>query len=58
MTVGGEEAEVLTQGSGKSDPFVKVCLLSGDGKEIKATKNKTKVQKKTLEPTWDEEFTM
>jgi Ca2+-dependent lipid-binding protein len=56
--VGGEEAEVLTQGSGKSDPFVKVCLLSGDGKEIKATKNKTKVQKKTLEPTWDEEFTM
>ena len=43
---------------GKSDPFVKICLLSGDGKEIKDSKRKTEIIKKTLDPVWDAEFTM
>ena len=42
--------------NGFSDPYVVAHLLDKDGKQIKSSKTKSKVIKKTLNPQWDSEF--
>ena len=42
--------------NGLADPYVKLCLVNEDGKDITCVKQKSEMKRKTLEPIFDESF--
>ncbi len=48
---------IACEKSGTSDPFIQLSLFDIAGREIKNEKYETTVKKKTLNPSWKQQFT-